>query len=108
MRTEVISDLAQQKSVPWSLANFAAKKLNISRRQVYTLINGYRQDEGLVTEMLVKKSHGGKGKSLLPEAIDQIIQDVLKSHYLNKQKYSDTVVWNEIDQRCLKQNLTVG
>ncbi len=107
LRTEVISDLAQQKAVPWSLADIAAKKLNISRRQVYTLITRYRQGKGLVTDMLVKKSHGGKGKSRLPEAIDQIIQDVLKSHYLNKQKYSDTVVWNEIVQRCQKQNLSI-
>lgn len=107
LRTEVISELAKQKTVPWSLADIAAKKLNISRRQVYTLINRYRQGEGLVTDMLVKKSHGGKGKSRLPEEIDQIIQDVLKSHYLNKQKFSVTTVWNEIVQRCQKQNLSI-
>ena len=41
LRTKVISELAKQKTVPWSLADFAAKKLNISRRQVYTLINRY-------------------------------------------------------------------
>lgn len=107
LRTDVISALAQLTTVSWSLADEAAKKLTISRRQVYTLISRYRQGEGLVTDMLVKKSHGGKGKSRLPETTDQIIKEVLQSHYLNKQKYSETVVWNEIIQRCRKQNLSV-
>lgn len=107
LRTEVISALAQLNSVSWNLADDAARKLNISRRQVYTLIARYRKGNGLVTDMLVKKPQGGKGKSRLLEKIEQIIQDVLRSHYLNKQKYSETFVWNEIARHCRKENLAV-
>lgn len=106
LRTKVISDLAQLKSVPWDLADNAARELCISRRQVYALILRYRKGKGLVTDMLVKKSNGGKNKSRLAESIEQIIRDVLQSHYLNKQKYSETFVWNEIVHRCRKQNLS--
>lgn len=107
LRTEVILPLAKLKIVTWELADNAANKLGISRRQVYTLIKRARQSQGLVTDMLLNKSYGGKGKSRLPEAIDQVIREVLRSHYLNKQKYSETVVWNEIVQRCRKLNLSI-
>jgi putative transposase len=107
LRTEVISPLTKLKMVTWELADNAADKLGLSRRQVYTLIERSRQGQGLVTDMLVKKSQGGKGKSRLPETIDQVIREVLRSHYLNKQKYSETVIWNEIVQRCRKLNVSI-
>lgn len=107
LRTEVIAPLAQLKVVTWELADNAAKKLCLSRRQVYTLIKRYRHGHGLVTDMLLNKSHGGKGKSRLPDAIDQVIREVLRSHYLNKQKLSESVIWNEIVLRCRKLNIAV-
>lgn len=107
LRMEVIAPLAQLKIVTLEIADNAASKLGLSRRQVYTLIKSYRHGQGLVTDMLLNKSHGGKGKSRLPEAIEQIIREVLRSHYLNKQKLSETVIWNEIRHRCRKLNLPV-
>lgn len=107
LRTEIISPLAKLKVVSWEFADNAAKKLGISRRHVYTLIKRYRHGQGLVTDMLLDKSRGGKGKSRLSEAIEQVIREVLQSHYLNKQKFSETVIWNEIIQRCRKLNLSV-
>lgn len=107
LRSEVISPLAQLKTVTWELADNAAEKLGISRRQVYSLIKRYRNGQGLVTDMLLNKPHGGKGKSRLPEAIEHVIREVLQSHYLNKQKYSETVIWNEIVLRCRKLNLSI-
>ncbi len=106
LRMGIIAPLAQLKIVTWDLADNAAEKLSLSRRQIYTLIKRYRHGQGLVTDMLLNKSHGGgKGKSRLPEAIEQIIREVLRSHYLNKQKLSETVIWNEVTQRCRKLNL---
>ena len=107
LRTEVIAPLAQLKVVTWELADNAAEKLGISRRQIYALIKRYRHGQGLVSDMLLNKSYGGKGKGRLPEAVEQIIREVLRSHYLNKQKLSEIVVWNEIIQRCRKLNLSV-
>ncbi|QLZ69947.1 hypothetical protein FOLKNPGA_02747 [Legionella sp. PC1000] len=107
LRTEIIAPLAKLETVTWALADEAADTLGISGRQVYTLIKRYRQGNGLVSDMLLNKSYGGKGKSRLPETIEQIIREVLRSHYLNKQKYSETVVWNEIVRQCRKLNLSV-
>lgn len=107
LRTEVIAPLAQLKVITWELADNAAEKLGLSRRQIYALIKRYRHGQGLVSDMLLNKSHGGKGKSRLPEAVEQIVREVLRSHYLNKQKLSETVIWNEIKQRCRKLNLSV-
>ncbi len=107
LRTEMIAPLAQLKVVTWELADTTAEKLGLSRRQIYALIKRYRHGQGLVSDMLLNKSHGGKGKSRLPEAVEQIIREVLRSHYLNKQKLSETVIWNEIKQRCRKLNLLV-
>lgn len=106
LRKEVIAPLTQLKVVTHELADHAATKLGISRRQVYALIKRYRHGEGLVTDMLLNKSHGGKGKSRLPEAIEQIVREVLRSHYLNKQKLSETAIQNEIIHRCHKLNLS--
>ncbi|MBA2650475.1 MAG: DDE-type integrase/transposase/recombinase [Legionella sp.] len=107
LRTEIIAPLAQLKVVTWELADNTAEKLGLSRRQIYALIKRYRHGQGLVSDMLLNKSHGGKGNSRLPEAVEQIIREVLRSHYLNKQKLSETVIWNEIKQRCRKLNLSV-
>lgn len=83
LRAEIIAPLAQLKVVTWELADNAAVKLGLSRRQIYALIKHYRHGQGLVSDMLLNKSHGGKGKSRLPEAVEQIIREVLRSHYLN-------------------------
>lgn len=67
LRTEMIALLAKLEIVNWELADNAADKLNISRRQIYTLIARCRQGHGLVSDILLNKSHDGKGKSRLPE-----------------------------------------
>ena len=92
----MIAPLAQLKVVSWRLADNAAEKLGLSRRQIYTLIKRYRHGQGLVSDMLLNKSHVGNGKSRLPEAVEQIIREVLRSHYLNKQKLSETVLYNVV------------
>lgn len=106
LRMEVIEPLTQLKVVTWALADNAAEKLGISRRQIYALIKRYNRGKGLVTDMLLNKSHGGKGKSRLPEGIEQIIREVLRSHYLNKQKLSESAIWNEVVHRCRKLNVS--
>lgn len=104
-RMELIAPLAALRNVTLSLADNVASKLGVSRRQIYTLISRYRQSQGLVTDMLLSKHPGGKGKSRLSAPIERLIRDVLHTQYLNKQKYSETVVWNEIVRQCRKFNL---
>jgi len=93
LRHSVISSLAKEEYVNWVLADEAALKLGISRRQVYNLLKRFRNGNDLITDMLLNKSYGGKGKGRLPIATEQVIQGVLQSLYLNKQKYNETVIW---------------
>ena len=107
LRSKIIAPLAKLETISWKLADNAANKLKISRRQVYSLIKQCLQGNGLVSDMLLNKSQGGKGKSRLPESVEKIIRDVLFSHYLNKQKYSETAVWKQVVQRCRKLSLPI-
>ncbi|MCC2667382.1 MAG: transposase [Gammaproteobacteria bacterium] len=52
LRAEIIASLVSLKIVTRGVIDNAAKQLNISTRQVYALINRYRQGHGLVTDML--------------------------------------------------------
>ncbi|MBY0544494.1 MAG: DDE-type integrase/transposase/recombinase [Gammaproteobacteria bacterium] len=107
LRTEIIAPLARLKEVSHALADEAARKLDLSRRHVYLLISRFRQGQGLVTDMLLSQSCGGKNNSRLPSVLENIIQEVLRTHYLNKQKFSEAAIWREIAGRCRRLQLPV-
>ena len=50
LRAEVIGNLAERDHVGVAAADEAAVELGISRRQVYVLLERYRQGSGLVTD----------------------------------------------------------
>ena len=61
-RAEIIGPLAQSETVGHEAADAAAQALGLSRRQVYVLIRRARQGSGLVTDLALGQSSGGKGK----------------------------------------------
>ena len=62
-RAEIIGPLAQSKTIGHEAADAAAQALGLSRRQVYVLIRRARQGSGLVTDLALGQSSGGKGKA---------------------------------------------
>lgn len=60
-RAEIIGPLAQSETVGHEAADAAAQALGLSRRQVYVLIRRARQGSGLVTDLVLGQSSGGKG-----------------------------------------------
>lgn len=46
------------------------------------------------------KNSGGKNKSRLDESIETIIESVIKKLYLNKQQYSFSTIYREIEEEC--------
>ena len=95
-RAEIIGPLAQSETVGHEAADAAAQVLGLSRRQVYILIRRARQGSGLVTDLVLGQSSGGKGKGRLPEPIERIIRDLLQKRFLTKQKRSLAAFHREV------------
>ncbi len=99
-RAEVIVPLASMEQVDRNAAAKAAKKLGISSRQVYNLIKRYRAGKGLLTDLAPRVSSGGKGRARISAQVETIIQDVIKSLYLCRQRRAVSVIVREIRMRC--------
>ncbi|WP_290336910.1 helix-turn-helix domain-containing protein, partial [Pseudomonas aeruginosa] len=106
-RAEIIGPLAQSETVGHEAADAAAQELGLSRRQVYVLIRRARQGSGLVTDLALGQSSGGKGKGRLPESVERIIRELLQKRFLTKQKRSLAAFHREVTQVCKAQKLRV-
>lgn len=99
-RTAVIGSLADRGVIGIAAADRAAAELGISRRQVYVLLGKYRQGSGLVTDLAVRRSTGGKGGHRLPEPVEEIIRDLIRRRFLTRQKRSVAALHREIASAC--------
>ena len=104
-RAEIIGPLAQSETVGHEAADAAAQALGLSRRQVYVLIRRARQGSGLVTDLALGQSSGGKGKGRLPESVERIIRELLQKRFLTKQKRSLAAFHREVARVCKLQKL---
>jgi putative transposase len=59
-RATVIGRLAQADRVTVEAADAAAAELKISRRRVYALVRRWREGSGLVSDLIVGRSGGGR------------------------------------------------
>lgn len=85
-RADVIGPLAKSSPVGRIAAEEAAAELGISIRRVYDLVKRCRASNGLVTDLALTYSSGGKGKQRTAPEVNSIIQEVIKTHYLSRQK----------------------
>lgn len=99
-RTAVISALAAQGAIGIAAADRAAVELGISRRQVYVLLGRHRQGSGLVTDLAVRRSTGGKGGNRLSEPVEEILRDMIRKRFLTRQKQSVAALHREIASAC--------
>lgn len=104
-RAAVIGALAAQNKIRLDDADKAAAELGISRRQVYVLLGKYRQGSGLVTDLIVRRSSGGKGGHRLPEPVEEIIRDFIRRRFLTRQKRSVAALHREIAGACAARGL---
>jgi putative transposase len=101
-RAAIIIPLANQDTVTRSEAQAAAKTLGISSRLVYVLISRCRHGQGLLTDLAPRISCGGKGKARIQGAVEKIVNDVLESFYLTRQRRSVALIVREIRRRCIE------
>ena len=68
-------------------ADAAAAELGISRRQVYVSLARWRAGEGVVSDLLPRHSSGGRGREYLPDEVEAVIREVLRTRYLTRQRH---------------------
>lgn len=103
-RATLIRPLAAMPIIPAMLAQDVAIKLSLSQRTIYRLIQRFRESGGLLTSLATNPSSGGRGKSRLPQIVEQIITMTIKEIWLSKQKHTAEDVAQEIKRRCIRAN----
>jgi putative transposase len=106
-RAAVIGPLAAKRSISHQAADAAAGQLGLGRRQVYVLVERWRQGSGLVTDLAVGHSDGGRGRGRLPESVEVVIADVLRDRYLKRQRPRLAAVYREVARVCKARGLRV-
>ena len=99
-RAEVIGRLAREERIGVRVADAATAELGISQRQVYVLLRRWRAGEGVVSDLLPRRSSGGRGRSRLPDEVEALLVEVIRSQYLNRQRRSVAMVYREVVRRC--------
>jgi len=106
-RLLVIAPLAAAEVVGHQDVDEAAHQLGLSRRHVYTLIRRYRQGTGLLTDLAVGKSNGGKSKERLPQSVERVIRQLIQKSFLTRQKRTQAAFYRNVVEACKAQNLPV-
>jgi putative transposase len=106
-RSAVIGRLAQAGRVTVEAADAAAAELGISRRRVYSLVGRWREGSGLVTDLIVGRSRGGRGGGRLPDEVEAVLRETLRSRYLGRQRRSLSAVHREVARVCRARGLPV-
>jgi len=104
---EVIRRLAGQRVVGLEAADAAAAELGVSRRQIYVLVRRWRAGEGLASDLLPGCSSGGRGGGRLPDEVESVIRETLRTRYLTRQRRTVASVCREITRECKVRGLRV-
>lgn len=104
-RAGVVRELASMDAPGHEAVDRAALALDLSRRQTYSLLSRWRAGEGRVSDLLPRRSSGGRGKSRLPDDVEAVIKDVLRKRYLKRQRPSVASVHRSIVRACRVRGL---
>ena len=88
-------------------ADAAGEQLGLSRRQVFALVKRWRDGSGLVTDVAVGQSDGGRGARRLPEPVEVVIREVLDKRYMTRQRPTLAAVYGDVVRACKAQGLRV-
>ncbi len=106
LRAEVIGPLAGRGEVSGHAADEAAQRLGISRRQVYVLLRRWREGQGMVSDLISRRSDGGRGRERLQAEVEVVIQEELRKHYLTRQRKTAAAVHRDITLVCRLRGLS--
>nr|WP_087130287.1 Mu transposase C-terminal domain-containing protein [Microbacterium esteraromaticum] len=103
-RAAVIGPLAESSTGGYAVDE-AATKLGISRERVYFLIRLWRGGQGAVSDLVPGRSSGGRGGARLPVEVETIVREVIRKHYLTRQRKTIAAVHREIIRMCRLRGL---
>ncbi len=106
-RAEVIRELAARRVVSLEVADAVAARLGVSRRQVYVLVGRWRAGEGVASDLLPGTSSGGRGGARLPDEVEAVIRETLRTRYLTRQRRTVASICREITRECKVRGLPV-
>ncbi len=104
-RAEVIGPLAAMSGAGIGAVDAAATELGVSRRQVYLLLGRWRAGDGVVSDLIPGRSSGGRGRECLPDDVEAVVREVLRTQYLTRQKKTVAAVHREIVRVCRTRGL---
>jgi putative transposase len=99
-RAAVIRPLAEGGVVGHAAADAAAVELGVSRRQVYLMVRRWRAGDGVVSDLVPGRSSGGRGRGHLPDAVETVVRELLRTRFLTRQKRSLAAVHRELARIC--------
>lgn len=106
-RFAVLAPLAGVDTVGFAAADEAAERLQLSRRQVYSLIDRIRCGSGTVTDLLIAPPSGGRGRGRVSAEVEEVIADYLAKEFLKRQKLSVAAIYRRIALACHRSGLRV-
>ena len=103
-RAAVIGPLAESGMGGFAVEQ-AAERLGISRGRVYFLVRLWRDGQGSVSDLLPGISSGGRGGTRLPSEVEVLVRDMIRKHYLTRQRKTVAAVHGEIARKCRLRGL---
>lgn len=103
----VIAPLAAQAIIGSAAVDAAASSLGVSRRQVYVLIKRHRDGSGLLTDLAAGRSSGGKGSPRLSGEVEDLVREMVRKHFLTRQKRTLAAVYRDIAAACRARQLPI-
>ena len=98
-RAAIIGPLAESRMGGFAVYE-AAEQLGISRGRVYFLVRLWREGQGAASDLVPGISSGGRGGTRLPPEVEALVRDMIRKHYLTKQRKTVAAVHREIVRRC--------
>ncbi len=98
-RRDLIAPLLDGTRCPRSLIMERARAGGCGTTTLYRWARLYRAS-GLLSSLLPEKSDGGRGKTRLNPAVEQILAQTIKEHYLSTQQRTVRSTAQEVARRC--------
>lgn len=105
-RAAVIGPLAESGMGGFAVDK-AAEQLGISRGRVYFLVRLWRDGQGAVSDLVPGTSSGGRGGTRLSLEVEALVRELIRKHYLTRQRKTVAAVHREITRTCRLRGLTI-
>jgi putative transposase len=103
-RFALIAPMLEAVPCPRSIVAQIAQSGGVDTTTLYRWARIYRAS-GLLTSLLPTKPQGGRGKSRLTSAVEQILTQTINEHYLTKQQRTIRSTAFEVARRCREAKL---